>query len=147
MKVSDNDLAALRAALDGDVDAFDRLHTEHRGVVDNGFTALMATAFVRATRQQFGHDWSVSDVIRFVGEVRTRFSGGDLSPTTAEEMILTALRNTPMRTGSDDGALGDVQITLLAVLVNNLDSRQRALLFQKARADAEQWLSQDGQAT
>lgn len=144
MKVSDSSLAALRAALDGDVDAFDRLHTEHRGVVDDGFTALMATAFVRATRQQFGQEWSIPDVIRFVGAVRTRFSVSDLSPTVAEEMLLAALRSAPMRIGSDDRELGYVQITLLAALVDSLDNRQCGLLLRQARADAEQWLSQAG---
>jgi hypothetical protein len=104
----------------------------------------MATAFVRATRRQFGQEWSVSDVIRFVGAVRVRYATSDLSPAVAEEMILAALRNTPIRVCSDDRERGYAQITLLAALVDPLDSRQRGLFLQQARADAEQWLSQAG---
>ena len=147
MRVSDRDLAALQAALNGDVAAFDHYNAELRGTPGAGFTALMATAFIDAARHRFGDERSISDVIRFVGKVRTQYSAYDLRPSVAEEMIFSVLRGTPTQTGLDGRECGDIQITLLAALVDNLDIRQRASLFQRARLEADQWLAKASLAT
>jgi hypothetical protein len=147
--VSDRDLAALQAALNGDVAAFDHFSAELRGTPGAGFTALMATAFIHAARHRFGDERSIStsDVIRFVGKVRTKYSAYDLRPSVAEEMIFSVLRGTPTQTGLDDRECGDIQITLLAALVDDLDVWQRASFFQQARFEADQWLAKASLAT
>ena len=49
--------------------------------------------------------WAVSDVIRFVGQIRTGYDDEmTLSPLMpAEQLILAALRDTPMPAGIDEG--------------------------------------------
>ncbi len=49
--------------------------------------------------------WAVSDVIRFVGQIRTGYDDEDdsVAPDAAEQLILAALRDTPMPAGIDEG--------------------------------------------
>jgi hypothetical protein len=147
VRVTDRDLAALQAALNGDVAAFDHFNTELGGTPGAGFAALMATAFTNAARHRFGDERSISDVIRFVGRVRTQYSAYDFRPSVAEEMIFSVLRGTPTQTDLDGCECGDIQITLLAALVDDLDIWQRASFFQQARFGADQWLAKASLAT
>jgi hypothetical protein len=131
-------IAALRAALAGDGSAFERLADQSGSAYSQDLPYLMAMAFVAAVRRRFPDGWSVADVIKFVGQVR----GGDgghsaLSPTLAEQLILSALRNAPLRGQPDETAGAYTQFVLLQELISDLDDEQLSMLLAQARDDAE----------
>jgi hypothetical protein len=143
VKVSDKDTAAVRAVLAGDIDSFDGLQeSASDSAYGDGFAALMAIAFVGAVRDRFSSGWTPADVIRFVGQVRVRNECYDLSPTTGEELLFAALRNTPLPRRIDEFEKGYAQVTLLVELVGDLDEQQLEEFLAKARAQADQWLAE-----
>jgi hypothetical protein len=141
VKVSDRDMAAALAVLTGDIDSFDGLQEEHDSTHGEGFAALMAMAFISAVRERFSSGWSLADIIRFVGQVRSQKENYDLSPTIAEEMLLAALRNTSLPERTDEFAKGYAQVAVLAELAGNLDEQQLDEFLAKARVQADQWLA------
>lgn len=142
MTVTADQVAALRAALAGDSGAFDRIDRE-AGLGDGQeFPVLVAMAFIAAVRHQFPRGSSTADVIRFVSQVRVENGDdGDLSPTLAEQLILSALRDTPLSVRSGETARASAQFALLSVLVGDLDDDQLNTLLTRARDDADRWLA------
>jgi hypothetical protein len=132
-------VAALRAALAGDAAGFERLAGQSGLAHGQELPGLMAMTFVAAARRRFPAGWSAADVIRFVGRVRAGDSGHPaLSPTLAEQLLLSALRDAPLRGRPDETATAYTQFVLLRELVSDLDDEQlRALLAAAAiRASA-----------
>jgi hypothetical protein len=146
MRVADADVAALRAALSGDSDTFDQV--AGMSSLENGgqLGILMATAFVAAARNRFPRQWSVPDLIRFVGQVRTHHQGeyADINASAAEQMLLAALTNQPepMYGEFDQIAMGYAQAAILAELVGDLDGQQLDALLDEARVQANLWLAE-----
>jgi hypothetical protein len=131
-------VAALRAALAGDAAGFDWLAGQSGSAHGQEFPGLMAMAFIAAVRRRFPAGWPAADVITFVGQVRAGNSGRlALSPTLAEQLILSALRNVPLRGQPDQTATAYTQFVLLRELVSDLDGDQLSTLLAGARDDAE----------
>jgi hypothetical protein len=131
-------VAALRAALAGDRFAFEQMAGQSGSAYSQDLPYLMAMAFVAAVRRRFPDGWSAADVIKLVGQVR----GGDdghsvLSPTLAEQLILSALRNAPLHGQPDETAMAYTQFVLLRELVSDLDDEQLSMLLAQARDGAE----------
>jgi hypothetical protein len=100
-------------------------------------------AFIIAARLRFAAGWSTSDVIRFVS--RARLQDGNrttLSPTLAEQLILSALRDTPLSVQADEIAKAYTQFTLMKTLVSDLDDERLSLLLAQAQDDANQWIAE-----
>ena len=115
MSITNEQVAALRAQLAGDMEEHSRLLKQLREHDDGiGYSMLLTAAFYGAARRRFGRDWKTSDVILFVAGVRARADSiaGALDPRAAERVLLSVL-------GSDDiaAALTDTQI-------DDLDTRQ-----------------------
>jgi hypothetical protein len=146
MRVADAEVAALRAALSGDSETFDRLADASDRDYGDGFGILMATAFVAAARHRFPGEWSVSDLITFVGRARAHDQGerADINASAAEQMLLTALTNqlVPMRGKFDQIAKGYTQAAILAELVSDLDGQQLDAFLTEARVRANRWLAE-----
>jgi hypothetical protein len=144
MTVTPGHVMALRAALSGDVAAFE--HMERRADLGHGqeFPALMAAAFIAAVRFRFSGEWSVADVVKFVSQVRVRASDGygEPSPSLAEQLVLAALRGTPVAGQFDETAKAYTQFMLLEDLASSLDDQQLDMLLDKARHDADQWMAE-----
>jgi hypothetical protein len=131
-------VAALRAALAADAAGFERLAGQSGSAHGEEFPGLMAMAFIAAVRHRFPAGWSAADVITFVGQVRAENSGHlALSPTLAEQLILSALRNVPLRGQPDENATAYAQFVLLRELISDLDGDQLSALLAGARDDAE----------
>jgi hypothetical protein len=131
-------VAALRAALAGDAAGFEWLAGQSGSAHGEEFPGLMTMAFVAAVRRRFPAGWSAADVITFVGRVRAGESGQlALSPTLAEQLILSALRSVPLRGQPDETATACTQFVLLRELVSDLDGDQLSTLLAGARDDAE----------
>jgi hypothetical protein len=143
MRVSRHHVAALQAALAGDADSFDRMDHELGLSEGREFPALLSMAFIIAARLRFAAGWSTSDVIRFVS--RARLQDGNrttLSPTLAEQLILSALRDTPLSVQADEIAKAYTQFTLMKTLVSDLDDERLSLLLAQAQDDANQWIAE-----
>jgi hypothetical protein len=142
--VTPDHVTALRAALSGDAAFFE--YMEHRAGLGHGqeFPALMAAAFAAAVRSRFPGEWSVADVVRFVGQVRVRNSDahGGLSPSLAEQLTLCALRGTPIYGQYDEVTKAYTQFTLLKDIASGLDDRALEMLLTKAQDDAERWIAE-----
>jgi len=136
--ISASCVAALRAALVGDAAGFEWLAGQPGLAQGEEFPGLMAMAFVAAARRRFPAGWPAADVIRFVGQVRGGDSGHpELSPTLAEQLILSALRNVPLHGHPDETATAYTQFVLLRELVSDLDGDQLSALLAGTRDDAE----------
>jgi hypothetical protein len=144
MTVIPDHVTALRAALNGDAAAFEHMERQ----VDLGhsqeFPALMAAAFTAAVRSRFPGEWSVADVVRFVGRMRAGSSDayGSLNPSLAEQLTLCALRGAPIHNQYDEVAKAYTQFMLLKDIASGLDDQQLEMLLTRARYDADRWLAE-----
>jgi hypothetical protein len=144
MTVTSGHVTALRAALGGDTAAFEYME-RHAGLRHGPeFPALMAAAFAAAVRSHFAGEWSPAEVIRFVSQVRV-WNGdnyGGLNPGLAEQLILCALRGTPVHGQYDDVAKAYTQFMLLRDIADGLDDEQLEMLVAEAQDDADQWIAE-----
>jgi hypothetical protein len=143
MTISRHHVAALHAALTGDADAFDRIDREIGLGDGRDFPALLTTAFIAASHLRFASRWSIADVIKFVSQVRIR--DGDrapISPTLAEQMILSALHDTPFSVPTDATATAYTQFILMRRLVSDLGGERLSLLLAQAQVSANQWIAE-----
>jgi hypothetical protein len=142
--VTSDHVMALRAALGGDAAFFE--YMERRADLGRGqeFPALMAAAFAAAVRSRFPGEWSVADVVRFVGQARVGSSDtyGGLSPSLAEQLTLAVLRGTPVPSQFDEAAKAYTQFLLLKDLASSLDDQRLDMLLGKARDDAGRWMAE-----
>lgn len=137
MTVTPGHVTALRAALSGDAAFFE--YMEHRADLGHGqeFPALMAAAFTAAVRSRFPGEWSVADAVKFIGQVRVRSSDtyGDLSPSLAEQLMLAALRGTPVSSRFDETAKAYTQFVLLKDIAGaHLDDEEHVQTAQRDSA-------------
>lgn len=94
MLVTDDQVAALRAALAGDPD----LHREAYHRLDRpggraGYVVLLTAAFVEAVDRRFARTGTAYDVTDFVTDVRSRSDrlAAAIDPSPAERLILSCL--------------------------------------------------------
>jgi hypothetical protein len=148
MSIVNAEVAALRAALSGDSETFDRLAGTSGWDHGDEFGIMLATAFVAAARHRFPGQWSVADLVRFVGRIRARHQGeqADINASAAEQMLLAALTNQPepLRGNFDQIAKGYAQAAILAELVSDLDGQQLDAFLDEARMQANWWLAEHG---
>lgn len=138
MNVADDDIAALRAVLVGDLEEFERLVP----TVGAGYDALFAGAFVEAVVRRFGRTRSKADIVRYVAAVRAGRVGEppDLDPLAAERLIRAALGEVSAVEGMDRELLGITQVALLDHLVRDehMDPSTLDAFLAAARVRAEQ---------
>jgi hypothetical protein len=145
MTISRHHVAALQAALAGDADSFDRMDGELGLSEGREFPALLSMAFIIAARLQFGRDWSTAEVIRFVSQARIQEGSRiTISPTISEQLILSALRDTPLVVAADETTMAYNQFILMRRLASGLDSKWLSLLLAQAQDNANQWMAEQG---
>jgi hypothetical protein len=124
MAVTSEYVAALRALLTGDADAFDemsaRLQERDGPASGDAMAALQAAALTLAARRRFASNYMTGDVVRFVGQVRIelRAAGVDIDPRTAEQVLLGVLGSPGAVQGLDDHAKALAVPALLVALTN-----------------------------
>jgi hypothetical protein len=148
MTVTDSQVAALRAALTGDIETFDRLGGDSGMDYGDAFPILMAAAFITAARHRFPGPWSAGDVIRFVGTIRARQDDEDhaLDPGAAEHLLLAALRDTPVAAVIDEPTKAQTQFILLESMAGEGDLQDEELdaFLSEARQMTDRWLARQG---
>jgi hypothetical protein len=145
--VTNTHVAVLRAALSDDAQILD--HQREAPEFDSepeDLSILIAMTFIQAARIWFAPTWSGSDVIHFVGRVRSRDHGehADIDAQAAEYMLISALSDQPLRGRFDEFAKGYAQVALLAELTRGLSSDQLNVLLEGAREQANGWLTKGG---
>jgi hypothetical protein len=94
MPVTNDQVAALRALLAGEVDLHARLFERlDQTAAETGYTALIAAAFFEAVDRRFAKEGTAADVIDFVGDLRSRSDrlADVIDPKVAERLIWHAL--------------------------------------------------------
>jgi hypothetical protein len=140
MQVTDEQVAVLRAFLEGDPE-IDRMvlpmATEERA---GAFGGLLYSAFSRAVRKRFSPAWTSSDVVSFVASTRLAFlgSGIDIDPSAAEILIRAALGE-PVTGGFNPAVFLIVLVQI--ILGEELDNGGLTAFLASARKDTDAQLA------
>ena len=144
MAVTDDQVAALRAQLAGDLEEHRRLFAQLTPTdVRSGYRALTSAAFCVAAERHFPKGTTAADVIAYVGDVRSRTqAAAQLDPRTAERVILAVVTDGPL----DDVDLRtsfEIQLLLLAAMTADaqLDAAGLDAFLVESRKLADQWLA------
>jgi hypothetical protein len=132
----------LRAYLTGDDAEYERLTNRPDPVsFQDGFSALVTTAFVQAVHRRFGQNRMLADVIQFVAQVRARYLNDPhlLDPYEAEKLIWAALGDQQVAAELNDEAKARGQLLLLPALIDEQNPDQSGIdeLLTAARNQAE----------
>jgi hypothetical protein len=144
MIVSGAQVAALRAALAGDGQAFECLAGQFATASgEEGFGVLTASAFIRAARRRFASGWSIGDITKFVGALRARNEAeqADVHAGAAEQVLLGALRGRPTRSEFGELEEGYAQFAVLAEMVRDLDEQGLDALLKEACEQVGGWMA------
>jgi hypothetical protein len=145
MTVTQEQVDTLRAHLAGDFAEYHRLWTKlDRKSADSGYIALIAAAFFEAVDRRFAKTGTHSDIIEFVGSVRSRFdeTGDDVDPHAAETLIRAALGNDSGAELDDDTVVSTQIIVLTALILDeHLDDAGLDQFMNDARRTADEWSS------
>jgi hypothetical protein len=144
MAVTDEQVAALRAQLAGDLEEHHRLFTQLTpSDVRSGYRALASAAFCVAAERRFPNGSTAADVIEYVGDVRGRTqAAAQMDPRTAERVILAVVTDEPLE-DVDPRTSFEIQLLLLAAMTADaqLDAAGLDAFLVEARKLADQWLA------
>ncbi|RKS67699.1 hypothetical protein BZB76_6824 [Actinomadura pelletieri DSM 43383] len=148
MKVTDEQVATLRAQLSGDTDEYvQRLDEITSPESQTSYTTLITAAFFEAVDRHFvvnGKAADDRDIIDFVATKReiNPIAAEQLDPTVAEQVLAHALGKGSIPTEIDSDTLMQTQVLLLAALIGEADLSDSELetFLSKARAEADEHL-------
>src|ERR1039457_276768 len=146
MAVTEEQMATLRAQLEGDLEEHRRLLAQlDRAAAGTGYSALLSAAFCVAVERRFAKGTPAADVIEFVGDVRSRFDelANKIDPRTAERLILAVYTDEHVPDELDLETRFRTQLLLLGALIadENLDDAGLDEFLAHARKLADQWLA------
>jgi hypothetical protein len=133
-------VAALRALLTEDLDAYRRLHAGLDAGQRLAFAVVLTVAFDEAAVRRFGGDHTLADIIEFVADARARYprTGEAVPAEDAETVIRAALGEDDLIDRLDGHAYGAAQTAMLFALTRG-DHDVEALLASAA-AQGEDYL-------
>jgi len=145
MPVTDQQVAALRAQLAGNLAEHKRLLAGLDGKADGrGYSALLTAAFYNAVDSRFTRDSTLDEVTEFVADVRARSERirDALDPRVAERVLISAFTNEDL-SDLDAEELTRTKMFLLAGIIgdHHLDDAGLDEFMAKARAFADELLS------
>lgn len=142
--VTDEQVAALRAAMTGDYETFGHFVGKSVDGRDPAFAVLMTQVFVIAAQGRFPASSSTAELIRFVGQLRSRDEGkhADVVASAAEQMLLCAIHGETASQEFGEEVRGYTQFALIMELVADLrlDDGQVDELLDMARQESDQRL-------
>jgi hypothetical protein len=143
MKVTDDQIASMRAYLRGDVEAFEQISAQLDSANKEARGALIAAAFFKAAERTF-KDGDRADVIEFVGRVRARSAdlAQSIDPRIAERLILATFTDEDVE-DIDGKTQGDHFGILLAGIIAEAQPSDTELnsFLEESRKLADKWLS------
>lgn len=144
MKVTADQVSALRAVLTGDLNTHQRVYEQLDPATRQGYLALVTAAFFTAAEQRF-KDGDRADIADFVSEARAKSDrlAESIDPQIAERLLMA------VSTGEDIDDIdpetrGGHFILLLTGLVVDADFSNAELdtFLEKARKLADEWLAE-----
>lgn len=146
MPVTEDQVAALRAQLAGDIDEHEQLFAQlDPTAARTGYTALIAAAFFEAVDRRFAKGSTIADdadIVEFVGSVRARSEDAakKIDTRAAERLILHSLGKGSID-DLDDATVIHTQMLLLAGLVadEQFDNAGLDRFMVEVRTVAEEW--------
>ncbi len=144
MAVTDEQVATLRAQLEGNLEEHRRLLAQlDPATARTGYAALIAAAFSLATDRRFAADGDMAQVVEYVASVRsTTESMAEIDPRVAERLLLAVYTDEQIN-DIDVRVRYETQILLLAALVADaqLDKTDLDTFLAQARSLADKWLA------
>jgi hypothetical protein len=137
MNVTADHVAAVRALVTGDDDAFDRLTGGAEPEWLYAFSSLVTAVFFAGTQFRFVNAESRPDIIRFVARSRIRHGGDDagFSPSLGEALMGAAVGINPVPSELDEAENSAAQVALLKDLAGELSFQDFELLLATARTE------------
>ncbi len=139
--ISPEQVAAVRALLTRDMDEHLRLTAQIRqanGLM--GYNRLILTAFCEAVGRRFGTRYTLTDIVEYVAEVRTRLRNPDrgIDPNIAERLIRKALGEGTIQDIDKKALVYTAGVLLVAfVMDEELDGTALDTFLAEARATAD----------
>jgi hypothetical protein len=144
MAVTDEQVATLRAQLEGNLEEHKRLLAQlDPATARTGYAALIAAAFSLATDRRFAADGGRAQVTEYVASVRsTTESMAEIDPRVAERLLLAVYTDEQI-SDIDVRVRYETQILLLAALVADAQLGETDLdtFLAQARSLADKWLA------
>lgn len=147
MRVSDQQMAAVRALIVGDEHDFVPLTAGLADTDMHPYQLLLDAALALAAARRFGSGFTEGELIRYVARVRAgtaeRAEDTDLDPLATEATLRRALGQPAPHIEDPWTRLRSV-VALLTVLVSDLALDQAGMdgLLAEARALADRWLTE-----
>jgi hypothetical protein len=147
MTVTDEQVAALRALLTGDVDENRRLLAQlDRRTEGAGYSALVNAAFFEAVDRRFGKESAPASIVEYVADVRSRSDNlaAKINPNAGERVIQAVLTGEPAD-GIDSRTSATIKLFLLTALISdeNLAAADLDPFLVKVRKMADYLLRED----
>lgn len=144
MAVTDEQVAALRAYLTGDLGQYERLVDQlDPEAARTGYSALLAAAFFEAVDRRFVNSGTTADVAKFVGDVRAKSERlSKIDPLTAERLIRHSLGEGSIADLDNETVISN-QFLLLGALIVDEQLNEAGLdqFLAEARTVADEWTS------
>jgi hypothetical protein len=147
VKVTADQVTALRNALTGDSEGHKRMYDHLSPDDKKGYTFLVVTSFLTMAERRFGGGGTKAQVVEFVGDLRSRYGLEDeVDPRAAEHLLLAAFSDDVDIDDFDHERHGQLYIILLAGLVRDADLSDSELdaLLVDTRKLADKWLAEEG---
>ena len=146
MSVTDDEVAALRAHLSGNLALQEALYARLTSpAARSRYVALVVAAFFDAVNRRFTKDDGVADVISFVADVRSRSGrlAESIDPQAAEQLIRSALTEDDFPV-LDTDTRGRLLIVLLVALVSDeqFNGDELDAFLEAGREIADGWRGQ-----
>lgn len=145
MAVTDQQLAALRARLSGDLAEHKRLLGQLDWITGGtAYALLIDAAFCKAVNGKFGPGTTGDDVVRYVADVRGRLDAAAeaIDPQAAERLIGKVLGQGSIEDLDPKTAYATRQFVLAAIIADGqLPAAQLDSFLDDARKLADEWLA------
>lgn len=143
MPVTDEQVAPLRAQLAGQLEEHQRLLAQlDDSAANDGYRRLVSAAFCIAAERRFPRGTTASDVIQFVGDVRSRTQRtAEIDPRAAERVI-RAVISTENIDDIHPRTSWEIQLLLLGAMTADAryDAADLDEFLGEARKLADQWM-------
>lgn len=148
--ISADQMTALRNLLTGNLDEYRRAIAEmDQSDGWKGYNQLITAAFVEAVNRRFGARYTLTDIVEYVAEVRTRLRNPyrGINPNVAERLIRKALGEGTVRGIDKKTLIRSAGVLLVALVVDEkLDGAALDSFLADARAIADSFTTNEGQS-
>jgi hypothetical protein len=143
MRLTDEQVTAMRYALTGDIDGYKRVIARLDRAAKESNGVLVVASFFKAAYRRFGENGAASDVVAFVSKLRTEYGlVEEINPRVAERLILATFTDEQID-DIDDEIKGSHYMLLLGALVKQAAFSDSELdeFLADARKLADEWLN------